>query len=315
METNNTIPLLAPYKMGRFNLSHRNRSYDNVPQPHAIEYYSQRTTSGGLIISESTGACDISQGCPNMPGIWRKEKVEAWKPVVNAVHEKGGIFFCQIWHTDRVPDFSHEQFIFGWAIGQAKGSPSLLSTDKGATPEQLTTDEIACIVNDFRVASRNAIEAEVVEAVANEIGADRVGIKLSPFDEHNGSSDSDPETLGLYMANALSKLGILYIPMTEPRTIKNGDGYYEAHQCLLPMRAVFKGTFIASGGYNKSNGDKAIVENYADLISFGRLFLANPDLPKRFELNAPLNKHERSSLYTQDPVIGYTDYPFLEVAS
>lgn len=53
-----------------------------------------------------------------MPGIWRKEQVEAWKPIVNAVHEKGGIFFCQIWHTGRVPDFSHEQFIFGWAIGK-----------------------------------------------------------------------------------------------------------------------------------------------------------------------------------------------------
>lgn len=163
--------------------------------------------------------------------------------------------------------------------------------------------------------NRCRIALEVVEAVANEIGGDRVGIKLSPFDEHNGTSDSDPETLGLYMANALGKLGILYIHMTEPRTIKNGDGYYEAHHRLYPMRAVFKGTFIASGGYNKSNGDKAIVENYADLISFGRLFLANPDLPKRFELNAPLNKHERSSLYTQDLAIGYTDYPFLEVAS
>ncbi|KAM7486068.1 hypothetical protein LguiA_002077 [Lonicera macranthoides] len=289
MEANN-IPLLSPYKMGRFNLSHRivlppmtrNRSYNNVPQPHAVEYYSQRTTHGGLVISESAAACDISLGAP-------------------------------------VP--------------------------------QLTADEINSIINDFKVATRNAIEAgfdgvevhsangylidllikdevnneidqytgslesscrlalEVTKAVANEIGADRVGIKLSPFEYPN------PETLGLYMANELSKLGTLYIHMTEPRMIKNEEGHYETPRCLSPMRLSFKGTFIASGGYNKSDGDKAIVENYTDLISFGRLFLANPDLPKRFEANAPLNKHKRNSFYIKDPVTGYTDYPFLQVAS
>ncbi|KAM7486065.1 hypothetical protein LguiA_002074 [Lonicera macranthoides] len=150
---------------------------------------------------------------------------------------------------------------------------------------------------------------EVTKAVANAIGADRVGIKLSPFEYPNS------ETLGLYMANELSKLGILYIHMTEPRMIKNDKGYYETPRCLSPMRLTFKGTFIASGGYNKFDGDKAIVENYADLVLFGRLFLANPDLPKRFEANASLNKHERNSFYIQDPVIGYTDYPFLQVAS
>jgi 2,4-dienoyl-CoA reductase-like NADH-dependent reductase (Old Yellow Enzyme family) len=78
------------------------RSYNNVPQPIAIEYYSQRSSKGGLLIAEATGVSDTAQGYPNTPGIWTKEQVEAWKPIVDAVHHKGSVFFCQIWHVGRV---------------------------------------------------------------------------------------------------------------------------------------------------------------------------------------------------------------------
>ncbi|KAI3774172.1 hypothetical protein L1987_48716 [Smallanthus sonchifolius] len=94
------IPLLTPYKMGQFELSHRvvlapltrRRFYGNVPQPHAILYYSQRTTKGGFLISEAAGVSDTAQGYGYTPGIWTKEQIEASKPIVNAVHAKGGIF-------------------------------------------------------------------------------------------------------------------------------------------------------------------------------------------------------------------------------
>jgi hypothetical protein len=85
----------------------RSRSYGNLPQSHAILYYSQRATEGGLLIAEATGVPSDAQGMsliPHTPGIWTKEQVEAWKPVVDAVHAKGGIFFCQIWHAGRVSD-------------------------------------------------------------------------------------------------------------------------------------------------------------------------------------------------------------------
>jgi len=84
----------------------RQRSYGNVPQPHAILYYSQRATgsNGGLLITEATGVSDTAQGYPDTPGIWTKEHVEAWKPIVDAVHAKGATFFCQIWHVGRVSD-------------------------------------------------------------------------------------------------------------------------------------------------------------------------------------------------------------------
>lgn len=79
----------------------RCRSYDHMPQPHAALYYSQRTTPGGLLITEATGISDSCYGYPHTPGIHTDEQVEAWKPIVKAVHDKGGVFVCQIWHVGR----------------------------------------------------------------------------------------------------------------------------------------------------------------------------------------------------------------------
>ncbi|KAK4708579.1 hypothetical protein R3W88_029504 [Solanum pinnatisectum] len=204
---------------------------------------------------------------------------------------------------------------------------------------KLSTNEIPQIVNDFWIATRNAIEAgfdgveihgahgylidhfmkdqvnnrieqyggslenrcrfalEIVEAVVNEIGADRVGIRLSPFANYMDSRDSNPSALGLYMDESLNKYGI---------------SYFECPESLVPMRKAFRGTFIVAGGYDREDGNKPVDEGRVDLVAYGRLFIANPDLPKRFELDTPLNKYNRETFYTSDPVIGYTDYPFLE---
>ncbi|KAM5581355.1 12-oxophytodienoate reductase 2 [Rosa sericea] len=364
-----TIPLLTPYKLGTFNLSHRvvlapltrQRSYNNLPQPHAILYYSQRTTNGGLLIAEASGVSDTAQGYADMPGLWTKEQVEAWKPIVDAVHAKGGVFFCQIWHAGRV---SNSAF-------QPNGQAPISCTDKPLTPQvlsngfdvaeftpprQLRADEIPQIVNDFRLAARNAIEAgfdgveihgangylidqfmkdqvndrtdqyggslenrcrfalEIIEAVVNEIGADKVGIRLSPFADYMESGDSNPEALGLYMVQSLNKYGILYCHVIEPR-MKEAGVKSETAGSLLPMREAFSGTFMANGGFDREDGNNAVAEGRVDLIAYGRWFLSNPDLPKRFELNAPLNKYDRNTFYTSDPVVGYTDYPFLETTA
>ena len=152
---------------------------------------------------------------------------------------------------------------------------------------------------------------EIVEAVVNEIGADKVGMRLSPFADYMETKDTNPNSLGLYMAESVNKHNILYLHVIEPRMAKIGDRYETSH-CLLPMRNAFKGTFIAAGGYNRSEGNKAIADDYADLVAFGRLFLANSDLPKRIKLDAPLNRYNRNTFYIPDPVVGYTDYPFLD---
>ncbi|XP_049399002.1 12-oxophytodienoate reductase 1-like isoform X1 [Solanum stenotomum] len=360
------IPLLSPYEMGNFQLSHRvvlapltrQRSYGNVPQPHAILYFSQRTTKGGLLIAEGCGISDTAHGYKDTSGIWTYEQVEAWKPVVSAVHAKGGIFFCQLWHTGRV---SSKDF-------QPNGQAPISCTDKPSKPlncsdvrdvaqfpppQRLRTDEIPQIVNDFWLAARNAIETgfdgveihgahgylidqfmkdqvndrtdqyggslenrcrfalEIVEAVVNEIGADRVGIRLSPFADYMDSGDSNPSALGLYMAESLNKYGIAYCHMVEPR-MKTLREKVECPESLILMRKAFKGTFIVAGGYDRGDGNKTVLEDRADLVAYGRMFIANPDLPRRFELDVPLNKYYRETFYTSDPVAGYTDYPFLE---
>ncbi|XP_019176720.1 PREDICTED: 12-oxophytodienoate reductase 2-like [Ipomoea nil] len=354
-------PLLTPYKMGNFHLSHRivlapltrQRSYNTIPQPHAILHYSQRTTKGGLLIAEATAISDTGLGYPDTPGIWTKQQVEAWKPIVDAVHAKGGIFFCQIGHVGRV---SNTDF-------QPNGQAPISSTDKPLTPQnqaqftpprRLRADEIPQVINDFRLAARNAIQAgfdgveihgahgylieqflkdgvndrtdeyggclrnrcrfalEVVEGVADEIGGERVGIRLSPFANYMECGDSNPNGLGVFMAESLNKYGILYCHMVEPRMKTVGEKSDCGLDSLLPMRRAFKGTFLVAGGYDREDGIKAVAENRGDLVVYGRLFLANPDLPKRFELNAPLNKYDRNTFYTSDPIIGYNDYPFLE---
>ncbi|KAE8680353.1 WUSCHEL-related homeobox 8 [Hibiscus syriacus] len=180
-------------------------------------------TPGGFLIGEASGISETAQGYPNTPGIWTKEQVEEWKPIVDAVHNKGCIFFCQLWHTGRASDNYEASF---------------------QVPRRLTTDEITQVVNDFRNAARNAMEAgfdgveihgangylidqllkdrvndttdyggslenrcrfplRVVEAVVDEIGDDKVGIKLSPFAVSNDCIDSNPEALGIYMVHVL----------------------------------------------------------------------------------------------------------------
>ncbi|KAK6775865.1 hypothetical protein RDI58_026866 [Solanum bulbocastanum] len=223
------IPLLCPYEMGNFQLSHRvvlapltrQRSYGNVPQPHAILYYSQRTTKGGLLIAEGCGISDTAHGCKDTSGIWTYEQVEAWKPVVSAVHAKGGIVFCQLWHTGRVSSRAPI------SCTNKPAKPLICSDVRDVaqfpSPRQLRTDEIPQIVNNFRLAARNAIETgfdgveihgahgclidqfmkdkvndrtdqyggslenccgfalEIVEAVVNEIGADKSRNKAFPI--------------------------------------------------------------------------------------------------------------------------------------
>lgn len=164
--------------------------------------------------------------------------------------------------------------------------------------------------------NRCRFTAEVMAAVADEVGANRLGVRLSPFADYMDCHDSNPEALALHVIDeTLNPLGVLYCHMVEPRMRVNpDDGIMTLEHMLLPFRRAFRGTFIANGGYDREEGNDAIARGrgYADLIAYGRIFLANPDLPMRFAKNAPLNKYDRSTFYTSDPVVGYTDYPFLD---
>lgn len=153
---------------------------------------------------------------------------------------------------------------------------------------------------------------EVVEAAAEEIGADRVGVRISPFTDYADSEDADGAALGVAIAEALNKFGLLYLHCVEPRVALTDTHFIKTDKSLWPVRKAFKGSFLSAGGFNRAEANDAIRTGRADVVVFGRHFLANPDLPKRLALCAPFNKYDRSTFYTQDPVVGYTDYPFLD---
>ncbi len=151
---------------------------------------------------------------------------------------------------------------------------------------------------------------EVVEAVSEVWGADRVGIKLSPSNTFYGMFDSNPQATFGYVLEALNSKGLAYVHLMEPNQIdlKNRD----VINPVTPLfRPIYQGTLITNGNYTLETANAALNNGNADLVSFGKLFIANPDLPERFKLNASLNEPDPRTFYGSSEQ-GYTDYPFLE---
>lgn len=220
------------------------------------------------------------------------------------------------------------------------------------TPRALELDEIPGVVRQFEEGARRALEAgfdgveihgangylvdqflrdganqrtdvyggpvenrarfllEVTEAVVKVWGADRAGVRLSPLGDFNSMSDSDPEATFGYAAEQLGKLGIGYLHAV--------IGAYPAesreHRMAQLLREKFKGTLMINGGFSQETGEAAVTSGLADFVSFGTLFLANPDLPERFAENVPLNEPDRATFYGGDHR-GYIDYPMREAVA
>jgi N-ethylmaleimide reductase len=334
----------------------RDRAIPGIDAPQALnaEYYAQRAEAG-LIISEATQISPTAKGYAWTPGIYSQEQIAGWKLVTDAIHAKGGKIFAQLWHVGRI---SHSSLQPNNATPVApsaiapKGQSTFIETGAFApigTPRALALSEIADVIEDYRKATRNAIQAgfdgveihaangyliqqflsdgsnhrtdqyggsienrlrfalEVVAAVIAEIGADRTGIRLSPVTSLNGIFDSAPTALYFPLVKALDQLKLAYIHVIEGQTIgpRDLDGF-DFHA----LRKEFNGPWMVNNGYNRELAIEAISSGYADLVAFGRLYIANPDLVQRFKINAPLNKLDATTLYGGDAK-GYTDYPNL----
>ncbi|MDP3483223.1 MAG: alkene reductase [Sulfuricella sp.] len=154
--------------------------------------------------------------------------------------------------------------------------------------------------------NRSRLLLEVTEAVTGVWGADRVGVRFSPINSFNDMLDSDPQKTFDYMASALNTFDLAYLHGME---LSFGQGAKPDFD-FARFRRCFKGRYMTNGGYDQARAEAAVTSGYADLIAFGALFIANPDLPERFARNAPLNAPDQSSFYGGDEK-GYTDYPFL----
>ncbi len=146
---------------------------------------------------------------------------------------------------------------------------------------------------------------EVVEAVAAVWGAGRVGVRLSPVSPFNDMSDSDPRATFGHAAELLDRYGLAYLHVVAYGSAEEGS---EARLVAEHLRAKFHGPFVINGGYGRESADAVLAAGLADLVSFGSLFLANPDLPERFVEGAPLNTPDQATFYGGGEH-GYTDYP------
>ena len=367
---NSTTPnpgvLFTPTKLGAIELANRlvmspltrdrARRPGDVPGEMNAEYYAQRATAG-MIVTEGTQVSPQGKGYIDTPGIYDAEQVAGWKLVTSRVHAEGGKIVAQLWHVGRM---SHPSLQPNGALPVA---PSALAfkaqvfAETGmvdcVTPRALEANELPGIVEDFRRAAQNAVDAgfdgveihgangylidqflksksnvrtdeyggsvenrlrfplEIVDAVVDVLGSDRVGIRIAPQTRFGDVEDAEPMvTFGAFV-DALGKRELAFLDCIEGQTGGKrsipGVDYGE-------LKRRFGGPYLANNGYSRDLAIEALASGRADAVVFGRAFLANPDLVERFRENAPLNEPDQSTFYGGD-AHGYTDYPTLEKAS
>lgn len=161
------------------------------------------------------------------------------------------------------------------------------------------------------IENRIRLLLEVTDAVAHVCGSQRVGVRISPFGTFNDMADENPEALFEAIADALSTRGIAYLHIVDPSFEGEADIRERGLQLIKILRKHFTGTLMLCGGYDRARAEAALLESRADLIGFGRAFIANPDLPLRLKADAPLNTADPHFFYGGG-IQGYLDYPTRE---
>ncbi|MBC7983911.1 MAG: alkene reductase [Candidatus Obscuribacterales bacterium] len=341
--------LLVPNRIVMAPLTRSRAGGERIPNALMAEYYAQRAEAG-LIITEGTVVSPMAAGYADTPGIWSQEQAENWQLTTSAVHKAGGRIFMQLWHVGRI---SHPSFLNGAlpvapsAIAPA-GNVSLLRPETPyVVPHALERDELLEIVEDFRRGAQNAQQAgfdgvelhgangylfdqflqdsankrtdeyggsvenrarlmlDTVDALISVWGKGRVGVHLAPRGDANQMGDSDLGSTFTHVAKQLGARGIAFICAREHA----GEGRIGPQ-----LKAAFGGVYIANERFTRETAEQVIVAGEADAVAFGRLFIANPDLPARFKAAASLNRWDTEKFYSGG-VQGYTDYPRLTESS
>ncbi|EGA71396.1 N-ethylmaleimide reductase [Vibrio sinaloensis DSM 21326] len=357
--------LFQPIQLGKLELKNRivmppmTRSRasqpGNVANDIMATYYAQRA-GAGLIVAEGTQISAMGQGYAWTPGIYTAEQIAGWKKVTDAVHAKGGVIFAQLWHVGRVthPDnIGGQQPISSSAL---KAENVKVFIDNGTDepgfvdvvePRAMTKEDIKKVIEEYRWAALNAIEAgfdgielhaangylvnqfidseannrtdeyggsvenrlrflaEVVEAMADAIGSDRVGVRLAPFTSLNGTVDKTPVETYTAAAALLNKLNVVYLHIAE---VDWDDAPDTPAEFKTAVREAYQGIIIYAGRYNTEKAAQAVNAGLADMVGFGRPFIANPDLPVRIANDYPLAEHDPATLFGGAEK-GLLDYP------
>lgn len=318
---------------------------NRIPNALMAEYYRQRA-GAGLMLTEATIVSPQGAGYANTPGIWSAEQVEGWKLTTGAVHEAGGRIFMQLWHVGRIshPSFLDGQLPVAPSAIQPAGHVSLLRPETPyVTPRALERSEIPGIVESFRIGAQNAQAAgfdgvelhgangylldqflqsrtnqrtddyggpvenrarlllEVADAAISVWGADRVGVHISPRGDAHDMGDADPLATFGHVVRELGRRNIAFVMARE---------HAGAGRIGPELRKQFSGRWIANEGFDRDSANSIIAAGEADAVGFGKAYIANPDLPERFRLGAPLNPPRFNTFYAGGAE-GYTDYPTL----
>ena len=337
--------LTLPNRIVMAPLTRQRADEARVPNALMAKYYAERA-SAGLIISEATSVTPQGVGYADTPGIWSQEQVAGWKLVTDAVHAAGGRIFLQLWHVGRISDpiFLDGELPVAPSAIAAQGHVSLVRPQRAyVTPRALETDEIPGIVAAFRLGAENAKTAgfdgvevhaangylvdqflqdstnhrtdayggpienrarlllEITDACIEVWGAKRVAVHLAPRGDAHTMGDSNPAATFGYVARELGKRKIAFIFARESQ----GD-----NRLGPQLKAEFGGPFIANEQFTLESAQAVLAAGEADAVAWGQLFIANPDLPRRFALNAALNTPNPSTYYARGET-GYTDYPAL----
>lgn len=357
------MKLLEPIKIGGIKLKNRmamapmTRSRANIAGEvvaSTILYYTQRA-SAGLLISEAINISKQATGSPLTPGIYTPEQINAWKKVTQAVHEKGGTIYAQLWHTGRVGHSlvkGGELPVAPSAIGiQGQQHFTMEGMKDYEVPRALHIEEIKQIIQDYKQAAVLAIEAgfdgvelhaafgylpnqfladsanhrtdtyggsienrnrlviEVMQEIVAAIGDHKAAIRLSPTSTYNNISHQQPVEQFTALIEQLNQLPLAYLHLMNVPFPADKFPHYPM-DAIETFGKISAHPVIANGGYTRETGEAALQKGIAKMISYGTLFLANPDLPKRFELDTALNQPDRATMYGGNDQ-GYIDYPFL----
>ncbi len=339
-------PLQMPNRLVMAPLTRCRALEGDVPNPLAVDYYRQRA-GAGLIVSEATQVSPQGKGYMRTPGIHDAAQVADWQAVTRAVHQAGGRIYLQLWHVGRLshPEFQPDG---GPPVApSAIAAEGKVYTPSGGhpypQPRALELAEIPAVVEQFAHGARLALEAgfdgvevhgangylidqflrdgsnhrtdayggspdnrsrllrDIVEAVIPVFGADRVGVRISPVFSHFSMSDSNPSATFDHVVDRLNDYGLAYL-----HVVTLGTPGFD----FAALRRRWKSTFILCGGFDPARAEAALAADDADLVAFGKAYLANPDLAERARLGAPLNDPDSATFY-QGEARGYTDYPTL----
>lgn len=317
----------------------------DLPHELHVEYYRQRATAG-LIITEGTHPSESGKGYCRTPGIYNDDQVQAWRKVTSAVEAEGGTMVMQIMHCGRVSSRYNKSDAAETVAPSAIQAAGQIYTDSHGMadhdmPRALRTEEIASVVDEYRQATERAFKAgfagvelhatsgylpaqflstgtnqrqdqyggtlenrlrfvvEVLEAMASVDGAARVGIRICPGNPFNDLSDDDPEETFTGLLKEIDSMGLAYL-----HVIRMPKGPVDN---LKLARDCFSGPVMVNDSYSAAEASESIAEGSAAAVSFGRNFIANPDLVHRFQQGEDLAKFDLATLYTPGAK-GYTDY-------